>query len=170
MIDDVTGYGIAQYNAVFAGTASEVVQAYEYTASGEGAATEAKQDTIIAAITPVLKVYTPQPSSQELTLVRGDAYDGAANAVLTWTASKDVTDETINFTIRGTNDQIIIDQDSTGVTTLAAGTAVTVSLTSAATSLLPLGETKFDVEVEFSATSRWTIAVGNCCIQEDQSR
>ena len=30
MIDDVTGYGIAQYNAVLTGTTSEVVQAYEY--------------------------------------------------------------------------------------------------------------------------------------------
>jgi hypothetical protein len=97
MIDDVTGYGIAQYSAVFSGTASEVVQAYEYTAIGVGAATEAKQDQIIASITPITTVYTPQHTEDTLTLVRGDAYDGVANNVLTWSSSKDVSGYSVNI-------------------------------------------------------------------------
>jgi hypothetical protein len=172
MIDDVTGYGIAQYNAVFAGTASEVVQAYEYTASGSGAATEAKQDSIIAAISPLTTVYTPQLTEDTLTLVRGDAYDGIANNALTWSSSKTITGP-VNFTIRDSQDVIVMDNTTTGVDTGGSvGNTLSVSLTSAATDLLdPLKSIyTFDVEVEFSATSRWTAVKGTLCVEQDVSR
>lgn len=173
MIDDVTGYGIAQYNAVFAGTASEVVQAYEYTASGSGAATEAKQDTIIAAISPLTTVYTPQLTEDTLTLVRGDAYDGVANNALTWSSSKDISGYTVNFTIRDSQDVIVMDNTTTGVDTSGSvGNTLSVSLSSAATDLLdPLKSIyTFDVEVEFSATSRWTAVKGTLCVEQDVTR
>jgi hypothetical protein len=173
MIDDVTGYGIAQYNAVLTGTTSEVVQAYEYTASGSGAATEAKQDQILAAISPITTVYTPQLTEDTLTLVRGDAYDGVANNGLSWTSSKDVSGYPVNFTIRDSQDVIVMDTSTAGVDTGGSiGNTLSVTLSSAATDLLdPLKSIyTFDVEVEFSATSRWTAVKGTLCVEQDVSR
>ena len=169
IVDDLTSSGIASYNAVFEGVADEVVQAAEYTAGGD---TGTKLDQIIAAITPITTVYNAQPSSETISLVRGDAYDGQANAKLSWTASKDVDAQTVNFTIRDSKDVIILDQDTTGVTTSATGTLVEVSLSTAATELLDpaVSVFKFDVEIEFSADSRWTITKGNVCVESDQSR
>jgi hypothetical protein len=105
-------------------------------------------------------------------LIRGDAYDGVANAKLTWTSSKDVTGETVNFTIRDSKDVIILDQSTAGVTASASGTTVEVSLSTAATELLDpaVSVFNFDVEIEFSADSRWTITRGNVCVESDQSR
>ena len=167
--DGASNIGVAIWKTILTGTDTEIVSAAEFT-SGGGDAVESKQDQILAAITPITTVYTSQPNSETLNLVRGDAYDGTANAVLTWTASKNVDGQTVNFTIRGDNDEVIIDQDTTGVTTLASGTSVTVDLSSAATALLTIGDLQFDVEIEFSTTSRWTIAAGTCCVQADQSR
>ena len=173
MIDDVTGYGIAQYKAVLTGTASEVVQAYEYTASGVGAATEAKQDTIIASITPIATVYTPQLTESTIALIRGDAYDGISNAKLAWTPTKNIDAATgFNFTIRDSKDVVILDQDTAGVTVTGSGTTIEVELLVAATELLdPAGTIyTFDVEVVFSATSHWTISKGLVSITKDVSR
>ena len=105
-------------------------------------------------------------------MVRGDAYDGVANNKLSWTASKDVDGQTVNFTIRDSKDVIILDQDTAGVTTSATGTLVEVSLSTSATELLDpaVSVFKFDVEIEFSADSRWTITKGNVCVESDQSR
>lgn len=167
--DDLTGFGIATYAATLTGTDGEEVQATEFVTSD---ATEAKQDQIIAAITPITTVYSPQPSSETLTLIRGDAYDGVSNSKLSWKATKDVDGETVNFTIRDSKDVIILDQDTAGVTTLATGSLVEVSLSTAATELLDPAVSifTFDVEIEFSAGSRWTITKGNVCVESDVSR
>lgn len=167
--DILTGYGVASYEAYFIGTDGERINASEYHAAGSA---DEKLNDILAKITPITTVYTAQPSSETISLVRGDAYDGQANAKLSWTASKDVTDETVNFTIRDSKDVIILDQDTTGVTTSATGTLVEVSLSTAATELLDpaVSVFKFDVEIEFSADSRWTITKGNVCVESDQSR
>lgn len=167
--DILTGYGVASYEALFAGTDGERINGSEYHALGSA---DTKLNEIIQKITPITTVYTSQPTSETISLVRGDAYDGTANAKLSWTASKDVTDETVNFTIRDSKDVIILDQTTTGVTTSATGTLVEVSLSTAATELLDpaVSVFKFDVEIEFSADSRWTITKGNVCVESDQSR
>lgn len=165
VIDDLTGVGVATYEAVLTGTDGEEIQATEFVSGS-------KQDQILAAITPITTVYSPQPSSETISLVRGDAYDGTANAKLAWTASKDVDGQTVNFTIRDSKDVIILDQSTAGVTATATGTLVEVSLSTAATELLDpaVSVFKFDVEIEFSADSRWTITKGNVCVESDQSR
>ena len=173
IVDDLTTYGIASYKAEFAGVAEEVIQAAEYIVAPAGSdATAANQTAILEAITPITTVYNAQPSSETISLVRVDAYDGQANNKLSWTASKDVDAQTVNFTIRDSKDAIILDQDTTGVTTSATGTLVEVSLSTAATELLDpaVSVFKFDVEIEFSADSRWTITKGNVCVESDQSR
>ena len=172
VIDDIAQVCVAQWRVTLTGTASATVQAYEYTGSSSGVATETKQDQIIAAITPITTVYSPQPSSEVISLIHGDAYDGQANNKLSWTASKDVDGETVNFTIRDSMDVIVLDQDTTGVTATATGTLVEVSLSTAATELLNPAATiyKFDVEIEFTSDSRWTITRGTVCVEGDESR
>ncbi len=167
--DILTGYGVASYEAYFIGTDGERINASEYHAAGSA---DEKLNDILARITPITTVYTAQPSSETISLVRGDAYDGVANAKLSWTASKDVDAQTVNFTIRDSKDVIILDQDTTGVTTSATGTLVEVSLSTSATELLDpdVSVFKFDVEIEFSADSRWTITKGNVCVERDESR
>ena len=167
--DILTGYGVATYEAYFIGTDGERINASEYHAVGSA---DEKLNDILAKITPITTVYTAQPSSETINLIRGDAYDGVANAKLTWTSSKDVTGETVNFTIRDSKDVIILDQSTAGVTASASGTTVEVSLSTAATELLDpaVSVFNFDVEIEFSADSRWTITRGNVCVESDQSR
>jgi hypothetical protein len=167
--DILTGYGVASYEAFFAGVDGERINASEYHALGSA---DDKLNDILAKITPITTVYSPQPSSETISLIRGDAYDGTANAKLSWTASKDVDGETVNFTIRDSKDVIILDQDTAGVTTLATGSLVEVSLSTAATELLDPAVSifTFDVEIEFSAGSRWTITKGNVCVESDVSR
>ena len=130
LTDDATTLGVATWQAVLTGTDAEKVQATEFTYTtpqSGGDATAANQTAIIAAITPLTTVYTAQIDSECIALISGDAYDGTSNNVLTWTASKSVDAETVNFEIRDSQDVVILDQDTTGVTTLASGTAVTVS-------------------------------------------
>jgi len=167
--DILTGYGVATYEAYFIGTDGERINASEYHAVGSA---DEKLNDILTKITPITTVYTAQPSSETISLIRGDAYDGVANAKLTWTSSKDVTGETVNFTIRDSKDVIILDQSTAGVTASASGTTVEVSLSTAATELLDpaVSVFNFDVEIEFSADSRWTITRGNVCVESDQSR
>ena len=167
--DIATGYGVASYEAYFLGTDGERINASEYHAAGSA---DQKLTDILAKITPITTVYTPQPSSETISLIRGDAYDGVANAKLAWTASKDVDGQTVNFTIRDSKDTIILDQSTAGVTTSATGTLVEVALTTSATELLDpdVSVFKFDVEIEFSADSRWTITKGNVCVESDESR
>jgi len=167
--DILTGYGVASYEAYFIGTDGERINASEYHAVGSA---DEKLNDILTKITPITTVYTAQPSSETISLIRGDAYDGVANAKLTWASSKDVTGETVNFTIRDSKDVIILDQSTAGVTASASGTTVEVSLSTAATELLDpaVSVFNFDVEIEFSADSRWTITRGNVCVESDQSR
>lgn len=171
VLSNAAGLSFATWEVDLTGTDAEIVQAGEYTNSG--GATENKQDAIIAAITPITTVYNAQPDSECLTLVRGDAYDDVSNASLTWTASKNIDAATgVNFTIRNSQDVVVLDQDTTGVTASGSGTTVTVSLTSDATDLLDPDSTnyQFDVEVVFSSTSKWTITKGLVEVQKDQSR
>ncbi len=172
IIDDLTGLGVAHYDATFTGTDGETINATEFVNIEGGDATAANQAAIIQAITPITTVYTPQPSSEVINIIRGDAYDGVANNKLAWTASKDVDGQTVNFTIRDSKDNIILDQDTTGVVTSAVGTTVAVSISTAATELLDPAVSifKFDVEIEFTTDSRWTIARGNVCVESDESR
>ncbi len=165
--DIVTGIGVASWEAVFTGTNGERIDATEFHAGGD---VDSKLDDILSRITPITTVYTSQPNSNTLNLVRGDAYDGIANAELVYNVTKDVTGEDINFTIRDLNDNIIFDQTHAGVTCTGLGTVVTVSLSSEATQLLSLGDLHFDCEVHFSSTSRWTVANGIACVAADQSR
>ena len=110
MTDSATGLGVASWQATFTGTDEETVQAQEYTSSASGAATEAKQDTIIAAITPIATVYTAQLTASTIALIRGDAYDGVSNAKLSWTPTKNIDAATgFNFTIRNAKDVVVLD-------------------------------------------------------------
>ena len=171
--DTLTGFGIATYEAAFTGTDGEIIEATEFVNISGGDATSAKQDQIIASISPITTVYTPQLTEDTLTLVRGDAYDGLSNAPLTWSSSKDISGYPVNFTIRDSQDVIVMDNTTAGVDTSgSAGNTLSVSLSSAATDLLdPLKSIyTFDVEVEFSATSRWTAVKGTLCVEQDVTR
>ena len=173
VIDDLTGFGVATYEAVLTGTDGEEIQATEFVNASGGDASDAKQDQILAAITPITTVYSPQVTSETLTLIVGDAYDGVANSKLSWTVSQNIDAATaFNFTIRDKDDAIVLDQDTAGVTTAGSGTTVEVSLSSAATLLLDSAESdyQFDYEVVFSADSRWTITRGVVCVEGHQSR
>ena len=172
VIDDLTGLGVATYEAVLTGTDGEEIQATEFVNITGGDATESKQDQIIAAISPITTVYTPQLTSETLDLIMGDAYDGQANQSLAWSVSKDITGETVNFSIRDSADTLILDTTTDGVVTNASGTIAGVSLSSAATELLDFTQNVYycDVEVEFSSTSRWTVAKGIVNVSGDVSR
>lgn len=170
--DTLTGFGIATYEAAFTGTDGEIIEATEFV-NISGDAIEAKQDQIIASITPITTVYTPQLTEDTLTLVRGDAYDGLSNAPLTWSSSKDVSGYPVNFTIRDSQDVIVMNNTTAGVDTSGSvGNTLSVSLTSEATELLDPLKTvyTFDVEVVYSATSRWTAVKGTLCVEQDVSR
>ena len=170
--DGASNIGVAIWKTILTGTDTEIVSAAEFT-SGGGDAVESKQDQILAAITPIATVYSPQVTSEKLTLIVGDAYDGTANSKLSWTVSQNIDAATgFNFTIRDKDDAVVLDQDTAGVTTAGSGTNVEVSLTSAATLLLDSAESdyQFDYEVVFSADSRWTIARGVICVEGHQSR
>lgn len=170
--DGASNIGVAIWQVILTGTDTEIVSAVEFT-SGGGDASETKQDQILAAITPITTVYSAQLSDESISLIRGDAYDDTANASLSWTVSKNIDAATgVNFTIRDSKDVVILDQDTTGVTTSGSGTTVTVSLSSAATELLDPARSvyHFDAEVVFSATSRWTVAKGIVCVETDYSR
>ena len=167
--DILTGYGVATYEAYFIGTDGERINASEYHAIGSA---DEKLNDILAKITPITTVYTPQLTSETLDLIMGDAYDGQANSALAWSVSKDITGETVNFSIRDSADALILDTTTDGVTAVASGTTATVSLSSAATELLDFTQNVyyFDVEVEFSSTSRWTVARGIVNVSGDVSR
>lgn len=175
LMENASGLSVANWEVIFTGVDSEVTQAAEFTnnAQSGGDATEANQEAIIAAITPITTVYSPQLSSECLDLIRGDAYDGTSNNKLTWTTSKSVdTALDFNFTIRDSADAILFDKDTPGVTIVGSGTTITVSLTTEATDLFEPTEERcsFDLEVEFTATSKWTVARGNVNILKDESR
>ena len=138
-----------------------------------GDATAANQNTIIAKLATSSVVYTNPSSPNKLTLIRGDAYDDAAenNGKLTWATGKTLTGATVRFTIRDASDNILIDQTTAGVSTAVDSQTAEVSLTSAATALLTVATTnKFDAEAYWSGTNRWTFARGNCTVLEDQTR
>lgn len=162
IVDSATALGVANWSLTFAGTDAEYIDAVEFTTTAAGAATETKQDTILAAITPITTVYTPQLDSESIALISGNAYDGTANSKLFWTASKAVDAETVNFEIRDSKEVVLLNQDSTGVTAVAVGTSVSVSLSSAATALLDSTQDVFffDLSIEFTTDSVWTIATG----------
>jgi hypothetical protein len=162
VVDDVTTYGIASYSATLLGVDTEKVQAVEFADGGGGDATEANQTAILQSITPITTVYTPQISSESISLISGDAYDGVSNNVLVWTASKSVNAQDIQFEIRDSREVVVLNQDSAGVTATGVGSVITVSLSSAATALLDPTQDifHFTVAVDFSSDSVWTVAMG----------
>jgi hypothetical protein len=156
IVDSATALGVANWSLTFAGTDAEYIDAVEFTSSSGALA------DILAAITPITTVYTPQLDSESIALISGNAYDGTANSKLFWTASKAVDAETVNFEIRDSKEVVLLNQDSTGVTAVAVGTSVSVSLSSAATALLDSTQDVFffDLSIEFTTDSVWTIATG----------
>ena len=140
---------------------------------GGGDATAAKQNEILGKLAASSVVYTNPSSPNKLTLIRGDAYDDAAenNGKLTWATGKTLTGATVRFTIRDASDNILIDQTTAGVSTAVNSQTAEVSLTSAATALLTVATTnKFDAEAYWAADNRWTFARGQCTVLEDQTR
>jgi len=173
IVDDVLSTGVAVYEAKFSGVAEEVVQATEFVpSSADLAALEANQLAIISKITPITTVYTTQPSSSVIELVKGDSYDGIANSKLSWTTSKNIdSTQELNFTIRDLDDNLILDQDTAGVSVTGSGTLFEVSLSAAATNLLSqLKRYVFDCEVVFITDSHWTFTRGSVVVVKDQSR
>ena len=165
--DILTGYGVASYEAYFIGTDGERINASEYHAVGSA---DEKLNQILAKITPLTTVYTAQPDSSSLYLVRGDNYDGVSWPKLVFDSSKDLSAVTdINFTIRDTDDNIVISTADTGVTAEVVGTTVEVTLLNSSSSLLPIGYSHFDCEVIFT-DSHQTIANGCVDTTQDISR
>ena len=156
----------------FSGTESAAVYSVDLTASGVFQAYDYDPNSVaaLAAVTPIAMVPTSQPDESTLTLVRGDAYDDVSNVQLSWTVTQITTGKTVGFTIRDKDDNILIDTDTAGVTAFGSGTVVYVLLASSATELLPVGQAKFDVEVEMDTDSYWTIARGNVQVNRDQTR
>jgi len=154
-------------------TAGSTGKALTDASATGGDATAANQNTIIAKLATSSVVYTNPSSPNKLTLIRGDAYDDAAenNGKLTWATGKTLTGATVRFTIRDASDNILIDQTTAGVSTAVDSQTAEVSLTSAATALLTVATTnKFDAEAYWSDTNRWTFARGTCIVLEDQTR
>jgi len=165
--DILTGYGVASYEAYFIGTDGERINASEYHAVGSA---DEKLNQIIQKITPLTTVYTAQPDSSSLYLVRGDNYDGVSWPKLVFESGKDLTSVTdINFTIRDTNDNVVLSTADAGVTAEVSGTTVEVTLLNSSTSLLPIGSSRFDCEVVFT-DSHQTIANGCVDTTQDISR
>ena len=161
--DTLTGYGVASYEALFVGTDGERINASEYHAADSS---DEKLDQIIAKITPLTTVYTTQPDSSSLSIIRGDNYDGVSWPKLVFDAGKDLSGVTdINFTIRDMGQNLIISTADTGVSAAVQGTTVEVTLLNSSTSLLPVGESLFDCEVIFT-NSHQTIARG--CVDTNQ--
>lgn len=169
----LSGTGVASYEAKFTGVDTEVIQATEFVDAAGGDATAAKQNEILGKLAASSVVYTNPSSPNKLTLIRGDAYDDAAenNGKLTWATGKTLTGATVRFTIRDASDNILIDQTTAGVSTAVNSQTAEVSLTSAATALLTVATTnKFDAEAYWAADNRWTFARGQCTVLEDQTR
>jgi len=163
IVDNLTGFGIASYEAHFSGTNEEVINASEYHAAGS---TDEKLTTILSKITPLTTVFSAQPDSSSLSIIRGDNFDGISWPKLVFDAGKDLSGVTdINFTIRDMNQNLLISTADAGVSAAVVGTTVEVTLLNSSTSLLPVGESLFDCEVIFT-DSHQTIARG--CVDTNQ--
>jgi hypothetical protein len=161
--DVLSGFGVASYEAHFLGSDGERINASEYHAAGSS---DEKLNTIISKITPLTTVYSSQPDSSSLSIIRGDNYDGVSWPKLVFDAEKDLSGVTdINFTIRDMQQELIISTSDAGVSAAVVGTTVEVTLLNSATSLLSVGESLFDCEVVFS-NSHQTIARG--CVDTNQ--
>ena len=137
-----------------------------------GDATAANQVSILAKLVAPAVVYTNPSSPNKLTIIRGDAYtDDHNHGALSWNVQKTLLGSTVRFTIRDKDDTVLLNQDSTGVSTSVSGTTAKVLLTTAATSTLTVATThKFDAELYWSATDRFTFARGSLTVLEDQTR
>ena len=102
--DILTGYGVASYEAYFVGTDGERINASEYHAIGSA---DEKLNDILAKITPITTVYTAQPSSETINLIRGDAYSGVIDRTFV-IAAVDGTN-TIAYAFNGRVSQFQID-------------------------------------------------------------
>ena len=163
IVDNLTGFGIASYEAHFSGTNEETINASEYHAAGS---TDEKLTTILSKITPLTTVFSAQPDSSSLSIIRGDNFDGISWPKLVFDAGKDLSGVTdINFTIRDMNQNLLISTADAGVSAAVVGTTVEVTLLNSSTSLLPVGEALFDCEVIFT-DSHQTIARG--CVDTNQ--
>lgn len=161
--DILTGYGVASYEALFAGTDGERINGSEYHALGSA---DTKLNEILQKITPLTTVYTSQPDDSSLYLIRGDNYDNVAWPKLSFDSGKDLTLVTdVNFSVRDLDGNLVISTADAGVSYEIVGQLVEVTLLNSSTSLLPLGATLFDVELIFT-DSHQTIASG--CVETSQ--
>lgn len=112
--------------------------------------------------------------SNQLSLVKGDAYDGVANDVLTWTADADVNGLTGRLTFRQQSD-FTSGSAELEVTGTGVGMLMPFSITSAQTNTIPIVNANsvtlnYDVEVEFATGSYRTVAQGTASFQIAQTR
>ena len=166
--DAVWNEPVADHSGVSGSTAKALVDA---SATG-GDATAANQVSILAKLVAPAVVYTNPSSPNKLTIIRGDAYtDDHNHGALSWNVQKTLLGSSVRFTIRDKDDTVLLNQDSTGVSTSVSGTTAKVLLTTAATSVLTVATThKFDAELYWSATDRFTFARGSLTVLEDQTR
>ncbi len=116
-------------------------------------------------------VYT-NPATNEISIRRNDAYNGTANAAITWTVAKDFTSGwtgTLTVRHRNTGASLL----STSITVTDSAT-LTASLDSSDTGFAALvadtefGHHPYDVEMNHtSSSSKQTVVVGVCNVTKD---
>ena len=141
--------------------------ALEQAPSGTGGdATAANQTSILAKLSTATGNVTQNPADSVIELIKGDDYDGTANASLTWTVTGKTLDAaTITLTIRDRADSVALTTTGSG-----SGEVATVSLSATQTDSLAVGKYKFDLQITYSGGSLQTAAVGSVVVEEAQTR
>ncbi len=158
--------GIELDGSVYRWTTNALEQAPSGGGGGSGDATSAKQDQIIAAISTTTLVVQNPDAKGLISLVKGDDFDGTANASLTFDVGKSVDSASAALTIRSR------ETDAVALTTsgTCSSNTVTVSLTATQTDTLAVGRYKYDVQVTYSSGSLQTVSSGSVNVTEAQTR
>lgn len=104
---------------------------------GSGDATEAKQDSIIAALAAGATIQSPVPNATTVELIAGDTYDGSSSPKLSWAVTKDYTGNTIKLVFT-TADGSTTYKTATGA--VESSTLVTVTMDAVFDSALTYSE------------------------------
>ena len=132
---------------------------------GGGDATAANQATIISKLSTTTQVIQNPDPDNLITLIKGDDYDGTAQASISFDIGKSVAGASATFTIRSREtDGVIL--TTSGV---CSSNTVTVSLTAAQTNIAA-GKYKYDLQVTFAGGSLLTASRGGVLVKEDQTR
>jgi len=132
---------------------------------GGGDATAANQATIISKLSTTTQVIQNPDPDNLITLIKGDDYDGTAQASISFDIGKSVAGASATFTIRSREtDGVIL--TTSGV---CSSNTVTVSLTAAQTNIT-VGKYKYDLQVTFAGGSLLTASRGGVLVKEDQTR